>query len=96
MIGLKAIKHAIQNWLHLKCNLFNVHDYVIEHKYTKDILKLHCKKCQKKYGVNLKSAVIFALDEDMMLSLSIFEKNLENGTNLQQSPNIITAMKIVA
>ena len=95
MGGLKTIKHAIQNWMHLKCNLLNKHDYVLENKYTEDILKLHCKKCQKKFGVNLKSAVIYAWDDNMMLSLSIFEKNLENDANLKQPPNVITPMKIV-
>ncbi len=95
MEGLKTIKHAIQNWMHLKCKLLNEHDYVLDNKYTEDILKLHCKKCQKKFGVNLKSAIIFAWDDDMMLSLSIYERNLENDANLKQPSNAIIPMKIV-
>ncbi len=95
MGGLKSIKHAIQNWLHLKCKLLSAHDYVLENKYTEDILKLSCKKCQKKFGVNLESAVIFAWDEDMMLSLLIYEKNLKNSTSVQQLPDDIIPMKIV-
>ncbi len=53
------------------------------------------KKCQKTFGVNLKSAVIFAWDEDMMLSLSMLEKNLENDVRLEASENTNTPMKMV-
>ena len=95
MRGLKSIKHAIQNWLHLKCKLFSAHDYVLENKYTEDLLKLRCKKCQKKFGVNLESAVIFSWDEDMLLSLSVYEKNLKNDARLKQFPEDIIPMKIV-
>ena len=95
MGGLKTIKHAIQNWMHLKCKLLKEHDYVLDNQYTEDILKLHCKKCQKKFGVNLTSAVIFAWDDDLMLSLSVYEKNLEIDANLEEQPNALTPMKIV-
>lgn len=95
MGGQKTIKHAIQNWMHLKCQLFKEHEYLIENKYTEDILKLGCKKCRKKFGVNLKSALIFAWDEDMMLLLSIYEKNLVADASLKHSPNIKTPLKAV-
>jgi len=67
MGGLKSIKYAIQNWLHFKCKLLSVHDYVLEKKYTDDVLKLQCKKCRKKFGANLKCITI--LNEVQKLSI---------------------------
>ncbi len=90
-----SLKHAFQNWLRLKCKLFNSHEFVIEKKYTDDILKLHCKKCQKNYGVHLKSALIFDWDEDMILWLSILEKNLEQDVRLVASLSSDSPFKIV-
>ncbi len=92
---LHTITYAIQNWLHLKCKLLNKHDYVLEKKYTEDLLKLHCKKCRKKFAVNLKSAIIFAWDEDLMSSLLVYKENLKKDTHLKQSPNPVVPMKIV-
>ena len=95
MRRLRTIKVAIQNWMRLKCKLLNRHEYVLENKYTEDILKLHCIRCKKSYGVNLKSAMIFAWDNDMALSLSILEKNLEKEVCSEASSITDIPLKIV-
>ena len=78
MRTITILIHAIQNWFHLKCKLFNKHHYVIDKMYSEDILKLRCAKCQKTFGVDLKSALIFAWDRNMMLALTIYENNLKD------------------
>lgn len=95
MASIKTIKNIIQNWLHLKCKLFNTHKYVLENKYSNDILKLNCKKCNKKFGVNLKSYMIFAWDEDMTYWLSLYQKDFRKKAKLPQTSNCIAPMKIV-
>jgi hypothetical protein len=92
---LKSIPHTTRNWWHLKCKFLYKHDYILEKKYNEDILKLHCKKCQKKFGVNLSSSLIFAWDEDMMFLLSINENYKKNDASSQQSINIETPLKAV-
>lgn len=82
--------------MRLKCKLLHRHEYVLEKKFTEDILKLYCIKCKNSYGVNLKSAMIFAWDDDMALSLSILEKNPETNVYSEASSITDIPLKIVS
>ena len=91
---LRSIKIAVQNWLHLKCTLWNKHQYVLEKKYDENILKLNCKKCNKKFGVDLKSAMIFAWDRNILLALTIYENNLKDEAASKQLTLTNPRMKV--
>ena len=95
MRGITTLLHAVQNWFHLKCKLFKRHNYVIDKKYNEDILKLHCAKCQKKFGVDLKTALIFAWDRNMMLALTIYENNLKDEVHSRGEAATNNRLKIV-
>ena len=95
MRGLKTIIYAIQNWFQLKCTLLSRHHYVLDKKYNEDILKLHCKKCHKQFGVDLKSALIFTWDKNMMLALATYEQNLKDDERANQASIANVRMKVV-
>ena len=95
MRGITHLLLAIQNWFHLKCKLFNKHNYVIEKKYNENILKLRCAKCQKTFGVDLESALIFTWDRNMMLVLTIYENNLRDEVHSREEAMTNNRLKIV-
>lgn len=92
---LKAVKHVFQNWLQLKCKFLSKHKYMLENQYSEDLLKVQCKKCQKEFGVNLESAMIFAWDEDMTLLLSLYVQQQKERANMPQSTIATPPLKIV-
>ncbi len=92
---LKAIKHAFENWFHLKCKFLSNHKYMLANQYSEELLKVQCKQCQKEFGVNLKSAMIFAWDKDMALWLSLYEQQQKEQAKMPQSPIAIPPLKIV-